>query len=545
MKIQKKILIYILIILALLAAAIISFRVLKKEPPDHIFFITLDTTRADFIKYTQGRKNRDTPRLAQLAGEGIYFEKAYSLIPITLPSHAAMFYSKPPHELKVYNNSEPRKIPYPSLAQILKSKGYYTGAVISLGVVKAEFGLDKGFDDYIENFRPFFWYKNADEVNQDAFKLIKEKARKKSFFWIHYSDPHEPYYPPYYTGNFNIFLNDTQVFQSKSTEQPLVQLNLEIKPGKNKLRLQSEPPQDLKRKRVEVGFYTYQNFSIKSDKNPEALKVIPPKWREVRVKDKENCYSKKEVSELELINNSKDNIRVEVRFLYRMLEKPESRFRLYRREVRYMDDQLGKLIDFLKENKLYEKSVFIIMGDHGEGLGEYKTPGQKKGHYGHIHYLHKIYTRVPLIIFGHGIKERGQRQELVSNLNIAPTILDIADIKKPKFMLGESLFKSLKPRKLLLETYSPEAFFDCFSVIDYPFQVLFYPGRPEEKIEYVNLDKDVWGITNIKDFITDKKIKQELLDAVLKISRIITATKGRSGVVNERHKDILESLGYL
>lgn len=536
---KKKILIYVSVPLLILIAAVISYKVLKKSGPEYIFFITLDTTRADFIKYGTDRKNRTTPNLARLASEGIYFENAYSLIPITLPSHSAMFYSQPPHVLKIYNNGQPRDVPYPSLAQVLKSRGFYTGAVISLGVLKAEFGLSKGFDDYIENFRSFFWYKYAEEVNKDAFKLIKEKARKKSFFWLHYSDPHEPYYPPIFDGSFTVFLNEKKVFQSQSTEQPLVQLETEIKSGKNILELKSVPPSNLEKKRIKIGFYTYHNFSITSEENPDMLEVITPKWRKVKVKGKINCYTRKEQSQIELINKSKKNLPVKIKFLYRMLERPRSRVSLYRREIRYMDSQLGKLIDFLKENNIYKKSVFIIMGDHGEGMGEYRR------HFGHIHYLHKVYSRVPLIILGPGIKQRGKREELVSNLNIAPTILDIAGIKKPKFMLGHSLFKPIKPKKLLLETYSPEAYFDCFSIIDFPYQVLFYPGRPEDKIEYINLETDTWGVANIKDYMKDKKVKGELLDAVLKISRIITATKRKPGKTNERHREILESLGYI
>lgn len=536
---MKKTLIYIFVPLVILVIAVAGYLVTKKSGPDYIFFITLDTTRADFIKYSTGRDNRATSQLAKLAKEGIYYDKAYSLIPITLPSHAAMFYSKPPHVLKIYNNGQPQKLPYPSLAQILSSKGYYTGAVVSLGVLKSEFGLNKGFEDYIENFRQYFWYKSAEEVNRDAFKLIKEKARKKSFFWLHYSDPHEPYYPPFFGGRFTVSLNDENVFQCKSTEQPLVKLELEIKPGKNILHLQNDPPDDVKKRRIIIGFYTYHRFSITTPQDPDLLEVTKPKWRTVKVRGKTNIYTRKENSRVILTNKSDKNLTVNVKFLYRMLEKPRSRVSLYRREIRYMDNQVGKLIDFLKENNIYKKSTIIIMGDHGEGMGEYKT------HYGHIHYLHKVYTRVPLILLGKGITGRGKQEDLVSNLNIAPTILDIAGIKKPEFMDGQSLLQPLKPKRLLQETYSPEAFFDGFAIIDYPYQVLFFPGREDEKIEYINLEKDTWGTTNIKDFMTEKKIKGELLDAVLKISRIITATKGKPGKINERHQEILESLGYV
>ncbi|MCK4765925.1 MAG: sulfatase [Candidatus Aminicenantes bacterium] len=540
---KKKILLYILIPL-LAAAAAAGYLLFKKAGPDFIFLITLDTTRADFIKYTR-QDNRLTPNLARLAEEGVRFVNTFSLIPITLPSHAAMFYSLPPHVLKIYNNGQPKKVSYPSAAQLLKSKGFYTAAVVSLGVLKAEFGLGKGFDDYIENFRQYFWYKNAAEVNRDAMELIRRKKdEKKAFFWLHYSDPHEPYYPPYFAGSFRMTLNDSVVFQARSSEQPLVKLDLELQPGKNILWLKSQPPKETNRKKIEVGFYTYRNFSIKSLKNPDDLKVVKPKrWSEVTARGKVNVYSRKQESRLVLINKSKEKIPVNIKFLYRMLERPASRKSLYRKEIRYMDKQLGKLFAFLKEQGVYEKSAFIIMGDHGEGLGEYDR------HYGHIHYLYKLYSRVPLIMFGKGVKDRGKKLDLVSNLNIAPTLLHLAGIEKPKSMRGESLLRPITHKRLLLETYSPEAYFDVFSVLEFPYQVVFSPGvSGEKKIEYFDLRPDeggVFGLKNIKESMPDKKLKGQLLDAVLKISRIITATKGKATKVSARHREILESLGYL
>ena len=78
--------------------------------PRAIFLITLDTTRADHIDYSL-TNNLQTPHLAELASRGQYFENAYSLIPITLPSHASMFYSLPPHQLKLYNNGQVHRLP--------------------------------------------------------------------------------------------------------------------------------------------------------------------------------------------------------------------------------------------------------------------------------------------------------------------------------------------------------------------------------------------------------------------------------------------------
>ena len=222
-----------------------------------------------------------------------------------------------------------------------------------------------------------------------------------------------------------------------------------------------------------------------------------------------------------------------------MLERPQSRKYLYRKQIQYMDRQIGKLIDRLKAKGIYNDSLFVIMGDHGEGLGEYKQ------HYGHIHYLNKVYTRVPLIVAGGALKERGANPRVASNLDIAPTILDAASIKQPKYMKGASLLKESPSPKLVLETYSPEAYFDAFSIIDYPHQIIFYPGREKDKVEFIDLEQDKYGIRNTFMTTEAKKEKTKLYNNVLKVSRIFISQKGKIGKVSETHKKMLESLGYL
>jgi len=512
--------------------------------PTYIFLVTLDTTRADYIDYSL-TGNTVTPHLAELASCGQYFENAYSLIPITLPSHASMFYSLPPHRLQIYNNGQIHKVSLPSLTQLLRGNGFATGAVISLGVLKAEFGLDKGFDHYIENFKPYLWTKHADEVNQDAFRLIaqtpREKPGEKYFFWIHYSDPHEPYFPPAESGAFTITVNNRQVFRSPSTEQPVVDIEFTLEPGKNGIVFNTELPtnfNDYAGGPVQVLYIKYQDFSLEpAAKDAVVETMIPEQWNTKKTHTGTNYYANEKKSGFSLFNRSREPLTVKLRFIYRMWVDDASRKRLYKEEIKFMDRQIGKFLEFLKKENLYENAVFIIMGDHGEGLGEYRN------HFGHIHFLNPPAIKVPLILAGKGIKSKGKRPELVSNLNIAPTILDIAGVKKPDFMLGHSLLKSLPRVKLLLETYAPEAYFDAFSIIDYPGQVIFYPGRRDEKLEFFDLQSQ--GDGRIKNKNQQEKLRAELVNSVLKISRIITATKGKIGGVSERHQEILKSLGYL
>lgn len=541
---MKKIFIFlIVIILGILACllVLVSSKSTTDPLPRRIFLITLDTTRADYIDYSLS-ENTLTPNIAKLAREGIVFSRAYSLIPITLPSHASIFYSQSPHALRVYNNKQVSQVGHTSVAQQFKKYGYRTGAVISLGVLSTQFGLSKGFDEYIENFRPDIWYRSAEEVNRDTFKLIEKMAGNKSFFWIHYSDPHAPYYPPHFQGDFSAYINNEKIYSCNSIDQPLVKLELEIKPGRSLLAFKTRFPESPNvHEKIEIKGINFMNFSLISDATEKEIEIIlPRRWKKIEPRGKLHYYSKRKISRIVFRNKTKRNIKITVQFNFKIFLHYLASRTLYRREIQYMDSQFGKLIEFLKKNNLFEDSFFLVMGDHGEGLGEHRKC------VGHIHYLNKLYLNVPLFLAGKGIKKQKTRDDrLVSNLNIAPTLLEIAGLKKPASMQGISLFQTRDTGQLFMETYAPEAFSDGFSIIRYPHQIIYYPQLETDKYEFIDLSQDRLGINNL--FVQDqhKKIKAELINTVMKLSKIILSIKKKPGKISAEQMEILKSLGYL
>ncbi len=515
----------------------------RSGKPDYIFLITLDTTREDHV-LLDPENNTITPNLAALAESGQYFKNAYALIPITLPSHYAMFYSRHPYQLNIYNNGQSSRLRAPSVTEILKKNGYATGAVISLGSLGKKYGLNKGFDHYIEEYRrPYLWYKSAEEVNEDAFRLIHQLKEHKAFFWIHYSDPHEPYFPPAYRGKFTLRLNRQPVFSCLSTERALIKQELEIMPGNNILAFKTKlPGQFNKDPDLTAQAVGYENLSWAiPDEHKDLIEIqYPGNWScPQEESDQERDFqSAPELSELKIINHRTVPVPVQLTFIYRLLLTETAAQRLYQEEVRYMDSQIGEFIHFLKSQSLYDKSAFLIMGDHGEGLGEYR------GCVGHIHYLNKIFTKVPLIAAGAGIAKKKPGEQLVSNLNIAPAILDLLDIPKPTSMLGPSLFHPGKSKKLLLETYAPEAYSDAFSLIDYPYQIIFYSGREEEQMELIHLENDFAGIKNIIA-TADPKIKKEMIQSIQDIVPGLMEAKKNKSQLSKEDLEILKSLGYI
>ena len=116
-----------------------------------------------------------------------------------------------------------------------------------------------------------------------------------------------------------------------------------------------------------------------------------------------------------------------------------SRFRTrrYDGEIAYVDSVIGKLLRFLNERGLSDKTLIVLTADHGEGLGEHNELY-------HGYYVYNSTLQVPLVIFGlHSDRYARDVATPVMLLDLAPTILDLVGIPIPKPMQGRSLLASM------------------------------------------------------------------------------------------------------
>jgi len=126
-------------------------------------------------------------------------------------------------------------------------------------------------------------------------------------------------------------------------------------------------------------------------------------------------------------------------------EPPEpfrSRFekRLYDGEVAYVDQQLGKLVEYMEREDLFPNTVCIFTGDHGESLGQH-------GEMTHGYLANNTTIWVPLILSYPGLKPVRVNQ-YVSHIDIFPTVCDILQIKRPEVLQGLSLVPATRGQKL-------------------------------------------------------------------------------------------------
>lgn len=202
---MKKASIILIIALLVIIGSFAGYKFFLTDPatgiPDTIILISMDTTRADHLS-CYGYKHKTTPNIDKLAESSLFFEHAFTPVPMTLPAHCSMFTGLIPPTHGVHYNL---KMALPdsqlTLTEILKENGYTTYGIISAAVLTKQFGINQGFDVYDDEFENKVTQTDVaerigDETTEHAIAWLEANSDKKKFMFIHYFDPHNDYLPP-------------------------------------------------------------------------------------------------------------------------------------------------------------------------------------------------------------------------------------------------------------------------------------------------------------------------------------------------------------
>ena len=184
-------------------------------PKAPVVLISVDTLRSDHLPF-YGYTGVETPALSALRKDSILFEKAYSHVPLTLPSHASIFTGRVPADHGIHDNlGYHLRKDVPTLAELLKNAGYDTGGAVSCYVLKNVGGFGRGFDFFDDNVDPAEGGLSLGRVQRAGPETEKKlegwlggvPAGKPFFAFLHLYEPHTPYEPP-------------EPFKSRYKEQP-------------------------------------------------------------------------------------------------------------------------------------------------------------------------------------------------------------------------------------------------------------------------------------------------------------------------------------
>ncbi|HEY8716331.1 MAG TPA: sulfatase-like hydrolase/transferase [Candidatus Acidoferrum sp.] len=220
--------------------------------------------------------------------------------------------------------------------------------------------------------------------------------------------------------------------------------------------------------------------------------------------------------------------------------------RLYDGEIAYADSALGDFVAYLKKNAWYDSALIVVVGDHGEGLGEHNEET-------HGIFLYDSTTHVPLIVKLPGRASAGRTiDQQVSTTDILPSVLDELDVKvksptdghpfKSLLKLSSEGAQGMDPLPAFGETAYPMSFgwAPLYSVRDKGFKFIDAP-QPE----FYDLHSDPGELHSIYQPWNPElqKLREEL--AALREKYPERTSKSSAGTVGNATTQELQALGYL
>jgi choline-sulfatase len=214
---------------------------------------------------------------------------------------------------------------------------------------------------------------------------------------------------------------------------------------------------------------------------------------------------------------------------------------LYDGEVAYTDQQLGRFLDALDKKSPPEKTLVVVLADHGESLGDH-------GESSHGVFLYDSTLRIPLIMAGAGVPAGVRVKQQARTIDVLPTILDLMGGKPPAVCQGTSLVPAFSGKDVPTtysyeETLYPKMNMGWAELRGIRTARWKYVRAP--KPELYDLAADPGERTNIIE--SRPKEFRELESQLKALSRTGTndSEKVSSTLVDQRSMDQLKSLGYL
>jgi arylsulfatase A-like enzyme len=365
-----------------------------------------------------------TPNIDRLAENGIRFDNAFVTNSICKPSRAVLLSGLHSHLNGVLTNSENISTDLETFPMLLQQAGYQTAMI-----GKWHLGTEPQGDNYYEvlygqgpYYNPTMRTTHGDVdrhghttgiITDSALRWLRlERDHKKPFMMIYnHKAPHRNWLP-------GPALND---YQDRDLPEPST-LFYDYSGLTTAAHEQD----------MEIGTTMQWGWDLKVPVDPETGETSEG-WERLL---EENRLTEEQLNR---INEAyaKDNEYLLENYEY-MSEEDRIRWRYqryvkdYLRVVREVDDEVGRIMTYLKRENLYDNTIVIYAGDQGFFLGE-------KGWFDK-RWIYEESMRMPLIVhWPDGIEPGLVNEHLVQNLDIAPTVLELAGTEIPGYMQGRSM----------------------------------------------------------------------------------------------------------
>ena len=344
----------------------------------NVVVVVADTTRAD-----DAYDATVAPTLADLADSGTRATQAFSTAPWTLPSHASLLTGTHTSRHGAHAGHERLDGRLPMLSECFRGAGYETVCVSSNTWLSAESGFDRGFDEFQQMWQVVQSGNALGELVEETEESRLRAVGRELFDGNPVANVANVLY--------RLLVRDRSDdgaarstewvegwLSDRESDDPFFLLINYLEP-----HLEYRPPRRLAEQYLPANA-TYE----------EAMDVAQEPWE----------------------------------YLAGNLTLSDSDFQLlrglYRAEVAYVDEQLAALRAALRDAGELEDTIFVVTADHGENVGDH-------GLMDHQYCLYDTLVNVPLVLDGGSFSGQGDVTDLVSHVDLAPTLLDEADIDAP------------------------------------------------------------------------------------------------------------------
>ncbi|NIC00387.1 sulfatase [Halobacterium sp. R2-5] len=344
----------------------------------NVVVVVADTTRVDDAYDAQV-----APTLADLAESGTRATRAFSAAPWTLPSHASLLTGTHTSRHGAHAGHERLDSELPMLSECFADAGYETACVSSNTWLSAESGFDRGFDAFEQTWQVV-------QSGNALGGLVEETEERRARAVVRELFDGNPLANAA-NAAYRYLVRDrsddgaaratawiTDWLGERDGDRPFFLLANYLEP-----HLEYRPPERLAEQFLPANA-TYE----------EAMDVPQEPWAYL-------------AGDLSLSDSDLQLLRA-----------------LYRAEVRYVDEQLAALREALADAGELEDTIFVVTADHGENIGDH-------GLMDHQYCLYDTLVHVPLVVDGGSFHGRGELTDLVSLVDLAPTLLDEAGVDAP------------------------------------------------------------------------------------------------------------------
>lgn len=441
----------------------------NNQRPNIIFILSDDHAANAISAYNKGIEHiAPTPNIDRLANEGAILTNTFCTNAICGPSRASIITGKYSHINKYYKNYQGGHFDgsqwtYP---KALQKAGYQTALVGKWHLASVPQGFDYFKYHIAHGEQGVYWDPTYNEngvivkekgyatnITTDfALNWIENREKDKPFcLLLQYKAPHREWSPD--KKYENLWENE---------DLPLPNTFYDDYKGREKTAGDTHMTMD---------FF-----------NRRDMKMTPPDSLSPKEKEKWLDYGNEPGEIVSPNENLKGNALKEWKF--------QKYIKDYLATIKSVDDNIGRVLNYLKENNLEDNTIVIYTSDQGFFLGEHGWFDKR--------FMYEESLRMPFLIrYPKMIKPKTVVKDIVSNIDMAPTILEMAGISIPKEVQGRSFYQNLKgktPKDWRQSMY--------YHYYEYPFWHHVQPHygirTNRYKLIHFYYDVDIWEFYDLK-----------------------------------------------